>query len=76
MSVRHGEENKSWFRSDRFYHTNEGWWFQTRENTEQGPFSSHHDAEAELSLYIRQINVYETMFEKETLITHLQKSTS
>lgn len=75
MYVRHGEENKSWFRSNRFYHTNEGWWFQTRENTELGPFSSHSDAEAELMLYIRQINVYDNLFEKETQVIGLQKST-
>ena len=74
MHVRQGEDNKSWFRSDRFYHTNEGWWFQTREKTELGPFSSHKDAEAELTLYIRQLHVYENLFEDETVITRLQKS--
>lgn len=73
MQVRHGEENKPWLRSDRFYHTSEGWWFQTRENTQQGPFSSHKDAEAELMLYIRQVYVYENLFEDEKIVSRVQR---
>ncbi|MGX5173762.1 DUF6316 family protein [Aliikangiella sp. IMCC44653] len=56
MKIRHGEPSKAWFRSDRYYHTNDGWWFMTREHKEEGPFSSQHEAENELMLYIRKIN--------------------
>jgi len=58
MNLRHGEQQHTWFRSDRFYHTADGWWFTTREHTELGPFVSEKDAEAELFLYIRQINIF------------------
>ena len=53
MNVRGGEESKSWFRSDRMLHVNENWYFVTRENTQEGPFSSRNEAENELMLYIR-----------------------
>jgi hypothetical protein len=56
MSVRTGEENKCWFRSERFTHVNDVWFFTTREFTEEGPFSSKQDAEMELLLYIRHSN--------------------
>lgn len=59
MEFRAGEDAKSWFRSDRFYHTGDGWWFQTRENLEQGPFRSHKEAEQELCLYIRRANCFD-----------------
>lgn len=62
MKLRAGEVSKAWFRSDRFYHTPDGWWFQTRENTEEGPFASHKDAENELCLYIRQNNTFIGVF--------------
>jgi hypothetical protein len=56
MLVRAGEAKKTWFRSERFFHTDEGWYFITRENTQEGPFSSHKEAENELTLYIRHLN--------------------
>ena len=56
MSVRTGEANKCWFRSERFTHVNDEWFFTTREFTEEGPFSSKQDAEMELLLYIRHAN--------------------
>ncbi|MET1253662.1 DUF6316 family protein [Aliikangiella maris] len=55
MQYRAGESEKSWFRSDRYYHTNEGWWFTTREQSQEGPFISKNEAENELILYIRTI---------------------
>jgi Domain of unknown function (DUF6316) len=56
MNVRSGEESNSWFRSDRMLHVNENWYFVTRENTQEGPFSSRNEAENELMLYIRHTN--------------------
>jgi uncharacterized protein DUF6316 len=57
MRTRTGEAARPWFRSERYYHTGDGWWFMTRENTELGPFGSQNEAENELVLYIRQINM-------------------
>ena len=61
MNVRTGETNKSWFRSERFSHVNDEWFFTTREFTEEGPFESKQDAEMELLLYIRHSN--DTLYE-------------
>jgi len=54
MRVRQGEAARPWFRTERYYHTNDGWWFLTREKTEEGPFSSQLEAENELQGYIRR----------------------
>ena len=56
MSVRTGETDKRWFRSERFTHVNDQWFFTTREMTEEGPFESKQDAAMELILYIRYCN--------------------
>ena len=65
MEARAGEASKSWFRSERFYHTGDGWWFLTRENAEFGPFISQKDAEQELCLYIRNLQIYQGMFDQD-----------
>ncbi|MBV1907720.1 MAG: hypothetical protein KUG78_00270 [Kangiellaceae bacterium] len=57
MHTRSGEATKPWFRSERFYHTGDGWWFMTREKEELGPFISQREAENEVVLYIRQVNM-------------------
>lgn len=56
MSVRSGETDKNWFRTERVTHVNDHWFFITREFTEEGPFSSKQEAEMELLLYIRHAN--------------------
>ncbi len=58
MKVRKGDNKKSFFRSERLYHTGDGWWISTREQTELGPFDYQDDASVELCLYIRKINMY------------------
>jgi len=64
MSVRKGEDSKSWFRTERYYHTGEGWWFMTRENGERGPYESHKDAEQEFFIYLRNLRVYDGLLNK------------
>ena len=68
MIKRCGEQSRAWFRCKRYYHTTDGWWFQTRENTELGPFSSQHDAEMELCLYIRNINLNQNRLAQQKII--------
>ena len=57
MRTRKGEPGRPWFRTERYYHTNDGWWFMTREKTEEGPFRSQNEAQNELMLYIRRTNM-------------------
>ena len=60
MRVRSGDDNKFYFRSERFYQINNGWWVSTRENSELGPFNSEEDASIELCMYIRKINMFDS----------------
>ncbi|MEQ9545787.1 MAG: DUF6316 family protein [Marinobacter sp.] len=53
MDVRRGEQERNWFRSDRFTTINGQWFFQTREGTFEGPFDSVNEAQMELMLYLR-----------------------
>lgn len=52
LAVRTGEHEKTWFRTDRYLRTDKGWYFLTREHTQEGPFDSKNEAEKELMYYI------------------------
>ena len=52
MLMRKGEDEKTWFRSSRFFHINEAIYFSTREGTDIGPFKSQRAAERGLQAYI------------------------
>lgn len=54
MSVRAGEAEKTWFRMDRIFWSGNGYYFLTRESTQEGPFDSRNEAECELNYYIRR----------------------
>lgn len=47
------------FRAGRFFCVDLKWYFATREGLDQGPFDTKEDAEAELLLYLRDINTYD-----------------
>lgn len=52
--MRHDDnDNKTWFRSERFFSEGSRWYFSTREGTIEGPFDSRAEAERELMLYLR-----------------------
>ena len=53
--VRRDEENKHWFRSDRFIIIDHKWYFTTRENRDVGPFKNRADAVHGLKLFIECI---------------------
>lgn len=53
MDVRRGEQERNWFRSDRFTTINGQWFFQTREGTFEGPFDNMNEAQMELMLFLR-----------------------
>jgi len=56
MAVRSGEPDKSYFRCDRFAQVNGRWFFSTREDTVEGPFVTHEDAENAVERYVRVLN--------------------
>jgi hypothetical protein len=47
---RRDERSKTWFRADRVFHTNERWYFHTREGIDVGPYESQLEAEIEASM--------------------------
>lgn len=55
MGHREGEEDKTRFRSDRFFCEDGQWFFTTREGGVQGPFESRPEAEQELEMYIHDL---------------------
>ncbi|MBA53971.1 MAG: hypothetical protein CMK89_05900 [Pseudomonadales bacterium] len=55
MVVRAGEQERTWFRGDRIFWSGNGWYFLTREQTQEGPFDSRTEAEQELNYYIRRV---------------------
>ena len=44
------KSKKTWFREDRVFHTNEQWYFHTREGIDVGPYESQLEAEIEASM--------------------------
>ena len=57
---RSGEEGSSIpFRTGRFFCVGLEWYFATREGLDRGPFANKEDAEAELMIYIRDLNTYD-----------------
>jgi Domain of unknown function (DUF6316) len=47
---RRDERSKTWFRSDRVFHTNGRWYFHTREGIDIGPYESQLEAEIEAGM--------------------------
>jgi hypothetical protein len=45
MANRQHESARTWFRSDRFFRSNEKWYFHTREGAQIGPYATRFDAE-------------------------------
>ncbi len=54
MTVRQGEPERNWYRSERFSRVNGAWYFETREGIIEGPFESELEAELELRFYLKQ----------------------
>jgi hypothetical protein len=44
------ERPRTWFRSDRFFRSNDQWYFRTREGIDVGPFLTEFDAQIEASI--------------------------
>ena len=61
--TRRGEQDKFWFRSDRFFSVGNDWYFTTREQRDVGPFGSREDAAHGLALFIECIEQQNTSVE-------------
>ena len=56
MKCRTGESGRHWYRCERFFSTNEGWYFSTREGENVGPFVTRRAAEKGVELYIKHMS--------------------
>ena len=61
MQIRQGETDKQWFRCERFLHTSVGWYFTTRDATQEGPFYDQQQAATELDYYIRTQSMWKSI---------------
>jgi len=68
LEVRGEEQDKFWFRSDRFFTADKQWYFTTRENRDVGPYASREDAEHGLELFIDCVEKQKTEVEHAILI--------
>lgn len=66
MGYREGEEDKTRFRSDRFFCEDGQWFFTTREGDVQGPFESRAEAEQELEMYLHDLRQREKFGQETT----------
>ncbi|MFT7653889.1 MAG: hypothetical protein ACI9ON_004075 [Limisphaerales bacterium] len=53
--VRTGEKSRRWYRSGRVFKNQMGWYFQTREGIDVGPYACEFDAEVDLETLIASI---------------------
>jgi len=49
-AARHDEKQKTWFRSDRVFLSDQQWFFHTREGVDVGPYDSQFEAEIEAGM--------------------------
>jgi len=55
---RNGEDGAIPFRSGRFFNIESNWYFARRGEIDSGPYESKLDAEAALTLYVRDLNTF------------------
>jgi hypothetical protein len=52
MGNRRYEPPKTWFRSDRFFRSDEKWYFHTREGLSVGPYRTRFEAEVDAGMLL------------------------
>lgn len=52
MGNRRNEQPRTWFRSDRFFRSDERWYFNTREGITVGPYRSRFEAEVDAGMLL------------------------
>lgn len=52
MGKRRNEPSKTWFRSDRFFRSDQYWYFHTREGIPVGPYRTRFEAEVDAGMLL------------------------
>ena len=50
------DDEKHYYKMDRFVQQNGQWYYMTREGEERGPFDTKEDAEGDIAVYIRDLH--------------------
>ena len=66
MTVRDGEEDKNWFRSDRVFTAQDKYYFTTREGVDIGPFDSREAAGNGLKNFVEAVIAGRSLKEAES----------
>ena len=53
--VRDSEKSRTWYRTGRVFRSKKGWYFQTREGVDVGPYACEFDAEVDLETLVTRI---------------------
>ena len=53
FAVRKGEKPRTWYRGERIFRCNDGWYVHTRESIDIGPYACRFDAQVDLELLVR-----------------------
>ena len=57
MLHRKEDTTETWFHGERIYRTDEGWWFSSREHTDEGPYESQAHTEREVHMYLNNVEM-------------------
>jgi hypothetical protein len=55
MTSRRNEQSRTWFRCDRFFRSDQKWYFNTREGITVGPYRSRFEAEVDAGMLMSQL---------------------
>jgi hypothetical protein len=55
MEHRQNEEPKTWFRSERFFRSDDKWYFYTREGVTVGPYRTQFEAEVDAEMLMARL---------------------
>ena len=75
QAVRSGEQNQLWYRCERIFKWDEGWYFHTREGVDVGPYRTQFDAEIEAGLLIQVLSQTESENVRKVINAHLMNNT-
>lgn len=55
MTNRRNEPSRTWFRCDRYFRSDQQWYFHTREGITVGPYRTRFEAEVDASILLSQL---------------------
>lgn len=57
INIRRGEQEKVWFRTQRYFSVGSDWYVATREGVDVGPFKSRTEAASSIGRYLNGVRI-------------------